>query len=234
MARPSQPSLTLPRGLILMASAWLVLSWVVTIGFGTPLEASSSSYTPGVRIMLICMAIGLMIAWPMLRLSQGASPSPARQTLLDLLVLLALLQVVVWPFRLVTPWTPVRTAAIDATLASWSAVVGALVASAVGSRRAGPRNLAMLACVGLCAGGPAAAWLTVVLSPATDAPTALLHFGPIMEVLDLTGGGGAPPTARQWQRIACVALAAIVAWAVVATVTAMVRARSQQEHGHRP
>ncbi len=229
MAEPVQPPLTLPRGLILMASAWLVLSWIVTIGFRAPLEATSSSYTPGVRVMLICMTIGLMIAWPLLRLSQGPSPAPVRQTQLDLLVLLALLQVVVWPFRLVTPWTPLRTAAIDATLASWVALAGALVASAVGSRRAGPRNLAIVGCVGMCLGGPAAAWLTVVGAPAADLPVALVRFGPIMEVLDLSAGGGAPPTAGQWQWITCVALAAIVAWAAFAAVTAMQRARRVTE-----
>ena len=81
-------------------------------------------------------------------------PYPVRQVLLDLVVLLALVQVVIWPLRLVTPWSPGRTAALDATLTVWAVLAGALVASAAGSPRAGPRNLAMLGCVGMCIIGP--------------------------------------------------------------------------------
>ena len=138
----------------MLASVWMVISWLVAIGFHSPVEASAASYTPGVRLMLLCSAIGLIIAWPLLRLSHQPSRLPIRQTLLDLFVLLALMQVVVWPLRLVTPWSPARTAALDATLAAWTVLAGALVAATVGSGRAGPRNLAVLGCVAMCVGGP--------------------------------------------------------------------------------
>ena len=38
-----------------------------------------------------------MIGWPLLRLSQPAARLPMTQTILDVVVLLALLQVVIWP-----------------------------------------------------------------------------------------------------------------------------------------
>ncbi len=47
------PTLVLPRGLILLTSVWLVASWLLAIGLRAPVEASSASYTPGVRLMLV-------------------------------------------------------------------------------------------------------------------------------------------------------------------------------------
>ena len=79
MQQPAPP-LVLPRGLILLASAWLVASWVLAIGLRTPIEASSASYTPGVRLMLICLTIGLVIGWPLLRVSQPPMPFPVGST----------------------------------------------------------------------------------------------------------------------------------------------------------
>src|SRR5688572_24541171 len=127
------PPLLLPRGLIFLSSLWLIGSWIIAIGIRAPVQPSSASYTPSVRLMLFCVTTGLMIGWPLLRLSQPRPPYPVRQTLLDLMVLLGLVQVVVWPLRLVTNWTPLRTAAIDATLAGWVMIAGAVVAAAISS-----------------------------------------------------------------------------------------------------
>ena len=90
VAKSPLPPLLLPRGLIFLASVWLVSSWLLAIGIRAPVQPSSASYPPGVRQMLLCVAAGLMIGWPLLRLSQTRPPYPIRQTLLDLLVLLGL------------------------------------------------------------------------------------------------------------------------------------------------
>ncbi len=208
----SPPPLILPRGLILMASAWLVSSWIIAIGVRAPVEASSASYTPGVRLMLISVTVGLVIGWPLLRLSQPPVGMAFRRTWLDLAVLVALVQVVLWPLRLVTPWTIGRTTAVDLTIVAWTVLVGALVASAVGSSRAGPRMVAMAACLGLCVAGPAVA--SVVLAGGLAAGP-MLQVGPLMEVHTLTGGGGAPQETAQWRWIGLVVLADVVAWAAL-------------------
>ena len=75
-------SLFLPRGLILLASVWLLASWGFAFGFQVPLEATSASYTPGVRILFICATIGLMTGWPLLRLTGPPSLYPIRQTII--------------------------------------------------------------------------------------------------------------------------------------------------------
>lgn len=204
--------LLLPRGLIFLASLWLIASWLIAIGWRAPVEPVSASYTPGVRLMLLCMTVGLIIGWPLLRLSQRAAAHPIRQTLLDLAVLLALTQVVLWPLRLVTSWSAGRTAALDATLAGWLVLAGAIVASAIGTHRAGPRSLAMLACIGLCVLGPAGAWLGVVSGVEA---MSLIDLSPLLAVLTLGQGGGAPPTAEQWRWILLLGIAGLAAWAAL-------------------
>ena len=216
-----EPPLVLPRGLIFLASIWLVVSWAVAIGFRTPVEASSASYTPGVRLMLISAAIGLIIGWPLLRVSQSRAEYPLMQTLLDLIVLLALVQVVIWPLRLVTPWSPARTAALDATLVSWTILAGALVASATGSHRTGPRNIAIIACVAMCLVGPVLALIGIRGSAMTGLTPELLQAGPLLEIYTLSHGGRTAPDGGQWMWISMVALAGAAAWAGLITMTMM-------------
>ena len=202
MSRPIQSQLLMPRSLIFFASLWLIGSWMLAIGFRPPVQPSAASYEPGVRLMLLCVSTGLMIAWPLFRLSQVESPHPLRQTMLDLVVLLSMVQIVIWPLRLVTTWSLLRAAAIDITLAGWVLIIGAIIASATGASKGGPRSLAMLAC--LC--------LTNVNG------VALIELSPFMAVRSLGDGGGSPLTIEQWRGI-CLLLAAVVAvWAALGAV----------------
>ena len=202
-------SLELPRGLIFLASLWLIGSWALAIGLRTPVEPSSASYTPPVRMMLTCVMIGLMIAWPLLRLSQQPLRRPMTQAALDVIVLLSLVQVVIWPLRLVTPWSPQRMAAVDATIAGWLLLAGAVVAAATGTTRSGPRSLAMLACVCMCLLGPALAWIGVMTGiVAMD----LVQLSPIMAIRTLTEGAGANPAPTQWRWIMLLGIGAVASW----------------------
>jgi hypothetical protein len=129
--------------------------------------------------------------------------------MLDLLVLLGLAQVVIWPLRLVTTWTPWRTAAIDATLAGWLLLAGAMVAAGVATDRGGPRLLAMAACVAMCLLGPALAWLGVLTGVNA---TELVGLSPLMAVHTLTEGIGTHPTPSQWTWIGLLVFAAVSVW----------------------
>jgi len=216
--RQPAPALLLPRGLILLSAVWLIGSWVIAFGPRTPVQPSSASFTPGVRLMTLCLTFGLMIAWPLLRLSQQATPWPYRKVILDLVSLLALVQVVLWPMRIVTNWPASRVAAIDATVAGWLLLAGALVASAISSSRTGPRTLAMLGCVGMCLLGPALAWLGVLTG--TDW-LGLIRLSPLMAVNTLGDGGAVPPSSEQWRWIVLLGVAAAVAWIALVTVSSL-------------
>lgn len=226
VAYGDSPPLLLPRGLILLACVWLIGSWLLSIGVRPPIEPSSASYTPGVRLMLVCIGVGLMIGWPLLRLSQSATPRPIVQTVLDLTVLVSLIQVVIWPLRLVTPWTVVRTAALDATLVSWTVLGGAVVASAVGSHRRGVRNLAITACLAMCLLGPALAVIGAVVGASAEQ---LMDIGPLVAVYRLAQaqGAAAPITGPQWVMIVMPAAAAGLAWTALGAVYSMRRASPQ-------
>lgn len=213
--RHAPPPLLLPRGLILGAAVWLIISWILSVGIDPPVESSSESYTPGVRLMLVCITIGLMICWPLLRLSQAPKFWPLSQTILDMVVLLSLIQVVIWPLRLITPWTLDRTAALDATMAAWTILAGAIIASAIGTNRFGVRNLAILACIAMCLLGPAIALLTTT---AGGSAFSIVEFGPIVSVHKLAEGENSPVTSGQWMNILIPAIAGILAWSTLGII----------------
>lgn len=213
MNPPSQQPIPLPRALIFLASIWMIGSWVATIGLSPPVHPSSSSYEPGVRLMLVCLAAGLLIAWPLLRLSQAPAPAPRWQTILDLIVLVAMVQVVIWPLRLVTRWSLERTAALDALLLSWTVVVAVIVASAIGSASRGLRTMAMLGCVVLVAAGPLLGWML-------ELPEAWNAVNIVGSLNDLAEGGGAPVASKAW-----IAITVPLTAAVLATIGLMLAGR---------
>ncbi len=223
MSRPAPP-LLLPRGLIFLASIWLIASWIIALGWRTPVQPSSACFTPGVRLMLLCVTIGVLIGWPLLRLSQSRPWYPLQQTMLDLMVLLGLVQVVIWPLRLVTNWTPFRTAAIDATLAGWLLLTGAIVAAGVTSERSGPRLLSMIACVAICLLGPALAWLGLLTGVHS---IELVSLSPLMAIRTLSEGIGTHPTSSQWMWIALLGFADVAVWVALAIA---VRVRGEERH----
>jgi hypothetical protein len=223
---PEEPHpIILPRGLIFISAFWLLGSWVIAMGWRTPVQISSASYTPNFRLMLLCIVIGLMIGWPMLRLSQRSQGLPMLHTLLDLSVLISLVQVILWPLRLITPWTASRAAAIDATICGWILLAGAVVASAIGTAKAGPRNLAMLVCVGLCLLGPALA--TIGFQTGFN-DIELIELSPLIAVRTLTEGGSSQPTPQQWQWIVLLGVAGGLAWSVLG-ILAMTRRRVRND-----
>lgn len=204
----------LPRGLIFLASLWLVGSWLVAIGIDPPVQPSAASYTPGVRLLLDCILVGVVFAWPMLRLSQPPSTWPVQWAALDALVLAALLQLVLWPMRLVTPWSVARTMGLDLVLLGWVALVGALVAAGGRLDHRG-RTMAMGACVLLVFAGPLVGAVAAAAGAASTTVTLLGWLSPFGSLRQLSGGGPAPLTAQEWVAVASGAAIAGVAWAVL-------------------
>lgn len=143
-----------PRGLVLLSATWIAVSWLVSFGLRMPIQVSAGALTPGVRSMLVCCAIGALVAWPMMRLCQSAPRAPVRAMLLDAATIMALLQTVLWPLRLATTWAPERTALIDVILMAHVLACCGLVTAALPWRRSGVRGIAMAGCL-LVAAGPA-------------------------------------------------------------------------------
>jgi len=207
-----------PRGLMMLATLWLAASWLLLIGVRPPVQAQSASYTPGVRMMLLSMAVGLSVAWPLLRLSGPMRPRPAMQALLDLVVLLCLIQVVLWPLRLVTPWPVTRAFSLDLCLAGWGLAFAAIVAAGSGPGPQGRlgirRTLSMVAAMALAAGVPLVTLLGGGSLPFTDAASreSLSAWSPATALWSLTAGGFEPPAPGEWRTAATGAALSLVAW----------------------
>lgn len=200
------PPLPIPRGLVFAASGWITVSWVFAMGLEPPLQPSSSVYTPAARMLLISLVIGGMIGWPLVRLCSAIPKRPIAAALLDLVSLIALLQVLLWPLRLVTSWPIARTALIDVHGMVWLLITGGVVGLAT-AREGAIRVWMMLLLV---------TWLGLppLLSHLLDLPPIVASISPLSHVWLLASGGPASLPPGAWQfAIVELAVAMVLWWA---------------------
>jgi len=142
-AQPPTRALFVPRGLVMIAAIWVFLSWVLLFGIRPPIQPQTASYGPTLELLFISIGVGVAIGWPLLRLSARPSRAPIGQALFDGLALILLMQVVIWPLRLVSNWTIPRMWLILASLGAAIALTGALLAATQGSTNRATRTRAM-------------------------------------------------------------------------------------------
>src|ERR1043166_1453153 len=82
------------------AALWLLFLFAATIlsvgAVGIFGLMSTDVYRPAARVMLEIVAIGVVVLWPMVRLSQAAPAFPLRAMLGDAVVVLVPAQAVIW------------------------------------------------------------------------------------------------------------------------------------------
>jgi len=149
------------RPLLLGWCLWLLVSWAIN------LMLDGSAAMPAVRWMLVCALVGIMIAWPVWRLSLPTPPAPTLATLSDLLFLLLIFQVLV--VRVGLDWPLEHAVLIDAAVGTWALATAMLVD--LGRRMAAVgRTLAAIGCLALMVVpaawiGPSRSAEAVALSP---------------------------------------------------------------------
>ncbi len=187
-----------PRLLVVAAGVWFIGALLLGLGARLPESLTLGSLFPAVRICLVACIAGAIVGWPLLRLSIATPPRCAASTLLELVTLIALLQAVLWPMRLATPWPIERALLVDVMGCSQLVAVSGVVAigSAVGAALA--RGLAMIAALGL-ASGVGAGW---------GLPTG------IPGILDAIDSTASMPTTQEW----ALALGSVVTTPVIALV----------------
>ena len=141
--------LFIPRALVILASLWIFFGWLLLFGPHPPVQPQVASYGPPIQMLMMMIGVGIGIGWPLLRLTGQPSAMPAAQAALDGLSIFVLLQVVVWPLRLVTSWTLARAISLDAAIAASITLTAALLALTQGCRSAKARTLAMVVFVAL-------------------------------------------------------------------------------------
>jgi hypothetical protein len=94
------------------------------------------------QVLLALVGAGLVIIWPMVRLSQAPDPRPIAGPILDIVVVLVPIQAIVWPQAAwwLAGWPPPVVAAIAASTACWTALVGAMISIAHSRRAHAPRS----------------------------------------------------------------------------------------------
>ena len=84
---------------------------------------------PAARMLLALVAAGLLIIWPLVRLSQAPDPRPIAGPILDIVVILVPIQAIVWPQAAwwLAGWPLPVVCAVTAAFTSWVLIIGALV-----------------------------------------------------------------------------------------------------------
>lgn len=201
---------------------------------------STSTYGPAARIMLLVVAAGATVLWPMVRLSQ-ASPrgSGVRAALADVVVVLFPMQMIVWPLVMLAQWPLGIVGALSLLTALWVLLIGGIIAIGTSGRAAeephdrglGERAAWMAVCILLVAAVPTLALMRRAVSgPEAALPEWVPMLSPFTAVPALTGQGFSGPqhpvSEAQW-----LAVSSIVAVAMLAWLFALIRQRANRGRG---
>lgn len=192
------------------------------------------SYRPAARIAMTLVLIGMVVLWPMTRLSQLA---PRRggvvATLKDAVIIGMPAQAVVWPQLLLARWPFVVVLALSVLFAIWTMLTAAIVAGGIGPPRREPvdplerprddrpwtRSVAM----GLALALGVITALAPLLEPAAMADALRTRpawmVNPILGMYEITrdrsfAGPSAMVGPMHWTMLAALAGLTLAAWAV--------------------
>jgi len=126
--RRARRTVRLPRTLLLWWSLWLLVSWLLSFGWDSPIRPNLRAYESSVGHLLVLLAIGIGVVWPLFRLSALNRGGPRVIAFIDFTAMAFTLQVVLWPMRLSGRWYLTRLIALDWTLCAWSLIIAACIA----------------------------------------------------------------------------------------------------------
>tara|TARA_Y100000589_G_scaffold307324_1_gene322897 strand:- start:964 stop:1650 length:687 start_codon:yes stop_codon:yes gene_type:complete len=195
------------RLLVFCGSCWLLASWIMVIGLRQPMLPTTQTWLPGVRMMLIMSAIGLVVVWPMAALSTSRDVPP-RTTLRHTVILLITAQLITWPSGFVTTWLFSRTALIAITLTGWGLLAGVITAWGRSRARFWPRSISMLICLMLTIVSP-------ILVLMDESIRSAIPFSPLTSLWYLAGGGLNDTTSREWIAGLAPWLIALASWPLI-------------------
>lgn len=219
-----------PRNFAFLWAIYLMLGSIIALGVVLAGGIITlDAYQPLSRGLVVTLAIGVMVFWPLMRLSQAAPDESAPIAVLkDLAIVLIPLQAVVWPQMVLARWTPDIVLATSLAMIGWAFLIGGLLAMGIRSNVTW-RSAWMAAVVALVVGGATASILAGQVSPdllrprhADAAPALVLASGAGL-VADISAdrswsGSWALVMPEHWNAIWCTFAAAAAAWIVAAVV----------------
>lgn len=199
--------MNVPRGLVFLSALWLVITWIATVGLHAPMVSNAVTYGYQATQLIQSAMIGMMIAWPLCRLTTSPPANALSLTLLDALCLAVLAQLLIWPLREVCGWTMERAFILDGTILAWLAVVAGIVVAGRGCTATWGKVAAMGLLVALTAVGP-----VVAMSMSLRAASGL---SPLSATAAIAEMGLAPGTALDVAILLQSTLAGVVVWGIV-------------------
>ncbi len=204
---------------------------------------TADMYRPAARLLVATVVAGVVLFWPMVRLSQSLPSGGARgfsSAVQDYFVVMLPAQAVIWPQWSLAALPGGVLAALGANVAAWGLVVGGLLANALittGAGRSHPpgtagrfargdpaawaRTIWMLVFVlvaGVGAAAPLAAWAGDVRGTIPPARPAWM-LSPLTAVFELLAdrswtGNSAAVTGVHWRATGVTAVAGLTLWLV--------------------
>ena len=190
-----------PRAFAVLWMFYVIIAVVGSVEWVTrSTDLSPGSYSPAARIMLMVIAAGALILWPMTRLSQLAPRTPVGPSiLLDVGVVIFPLWMVIWPLVFMAGWPLDVVAAIAVMLAAWVYLVGGLLALGLGNGapsagHSGGQVPVVPETPGAQKGLGRGMWMTLILAVVTGGT---VIWG-IAEARGMVGMGGEGPAPARW------------------------------------
>lgn len=177
------------------------------------------------RWMVFSCMIGLMLIWPVFRLSQNVGRAiPAESILWDWLCLNMVLQAVIWPLHVTASWSVEQALWLIVALAGWSLLTGLLLLICSGWTSGSGRAVGAVMCLLLVLGEPVA---MAALAGARLSGAWSMRVSPINTLWALT-----ERPARVWpMQILGVAAAAIASWLIVGLARSVARSTGDTRCG---
>ena len=175
------------------AALWLLFLFAATIlsvgAVGIFGLMTTDVYRPAARVMIEAITVGVVILWPMVRLSQEAPERPVRAMLVDAVLVIGPVQAVLWPQALtwMAAWPARVVGAVAGLMAGWGLLIAGLLALyfAAHARHALPR-WAMMALIILLVGIGPVAFALRSQGPAAGPGVDWLMTSPLTGVYEIT------------------------------------------------
>lgn len=221
-----------PRLFVLLWTSYLFAATLLALAAVSASSVlSADAYRPAARMLIVTVAAGVVLLWPMIRLSQLLPPAGGfRPTLRDAFIVILPAQAVIWPQWNLAGYPLAAIACSAAWVAAWGSLVGAILANALTAHRGTGPDARLGA-------GAGAAWMLVFIAVATVGAAGVLAdpsaaqgltpvrarpwwmLSPITGVLEILAdrswtGLHARAGAGHWLAGAIVAAASIPAWLV--------------------
>lgn len=190
-----------PRPFALLWAIYLMAAALLTIFAVSRISIpSTAQFVYACRAMLVMANLGVVVLWPMTRLSQQFPQRPVRAVLVDLLIVLVPVQAVVWPMPVLAHWSWPVTAAQAASTAAWAMLVASILLVAMRHPTHWGRTISMLACLGVALIGPALLIIPIVLNRPASADL-ILWLSPLTTpyIISAAPSGHSPSMLRsEW------------------------------------